>query len=212
MARRSVVPPAVTRRGSVVELLHGVEVADPYRWLEDANSPETQEWLAEQHEHAARYFASIAPEPIRRRLAELMRTDEIGIPHERRGYYYFSRRLAYEQRYSICRRFGLDGPDEVLIDPSAISADPTIGIELRDVTPDGALVCFLVRHGGEDEAEIRVVQVDSQRTIDSLPGLNRHFPSGSMTTPATTTLCGMTTGAAFDFIDSGRPVPRIATF
>jgi prolyl oligopeptidase len=74
--------PPVTRRDNLVERIHGVEVADPYRWLEDANSPGIREWLAVQQKHAAIYFASTERELIHRRLAELMRIDAFGIPHE----------------------------------------------------------------------------------------------------------------------------------
>jgi prolyl oligopeptidase len=161
--------PPFGRREDLREVLHRVEVADPYRWLEDANSEETREWLAQEQKHAAIYFASTDRQLIHRRLAELMRIDEFGIPLERGGYYYFSRRAAGEQRHCICRRFGLDGPDEVLVSPSEIGADPTIGVELSDVTPNGARLAYLLRRGGQDETEIRVLDVASRRTIDVLP-------------------------------------------
>jgi prolyl oligopeptidase len=169
--------PPVTRRDNVVELIHGVEVADPYRWLEDASSAETREWLAEQQKHAANYFLSTQRGLIRRRLAELMQTDELGIPHQRRGYYYFSRRLGGEQRHCICRRARIDGADEILIEPAEVSADPTVGIELGDVSADGNLIAFLVRRGGEDEVEIRVLEVSSRRMVDVLPRAKHALPS-----------------------------------
>jgi len=161
--------PPETRRDDLSEILHAVEVPDPYRWLEDANSAETRAWLAAQQEYATQYFASTNRERIRARLSQLMRIEEIGIPLERNGYYFFSRRRADQQRASICRRKGTNGSDEVLIDPEELSADPTIGVEIWDVTPDAKLLAFGVRHGGEDEAEIRVLEVESRRTVDILP-------------------------------------------
>ena len=70
--------PPVTRRDSVVERIHGIEVADPYRWLEDANSIQTREWLVKQQEHAARYFTYTERVPISPRLAPLMRRQAPG--------------------------------------------------------------------------------------------------------------------------------------
>lgn len=161
--------PPTTRRDEVCEVLHGVEVADPYRWLEDAASAETHAWIAAQQEYAERYFASTERERVRARIAQMMRIGEIGIPLQRRGYYFFTKRNADQQRHIICRRFGLNGNDEVLVDPAQISTDPTIGVELWDVSSDGTLLAYGVRHGGEDEAEIRVMEVESRYMIDSLP-------------------------------------------
>jgi prolyl oligopeptidase len=169
--------PPFSRRDDLREVLHRVEVADPYRWLEDANSIETRDWLAKQQEHAATYFASTQRDLIYRRLAGLMRTDEIGIPRERAGYYYFSRRLGGEQRHCICRRARVDGTDEILINPGEIGADHTIGIELGDVSANGNLIAFLVRRGGEDEVEIRVMEVSSRRMVDVLPRAKHALPS-----------------------------------
>ncbi|MGO9450752.1 MAG: prolyl oligopeptidase family serine peptidase [Candidatus Binataceae bacterium] len=169
-------PPPFSRRDNVRESMHGAEVSDPYRWLEDTNSHETRQWLATQREHAARYFASTERANVRGRLAQMMRTDEVGIPLERNGYYFFSRRPAGQQRHLIFRRSGLGGEDEVLVDPKEVSGDPPAGVEISDVTPDGALLVYLVRRGGEDEAEIRVLEIASRRTVDILPRAKQALP------------------------------------
>jgi prolyl oligopeptidase len=124
-----IAPPS--RREDVREIIHGVEVADPYRWLEDGASAETRAWIAAQQNYTAPFLNTPHRERLRTRLSELMRHGTIGTPTERNGYYFFARRRAEEQRYSICRRFGLGGDDEVLIDPNAMSADPMLGVELR---------------------------------------------------------------------------------
>ena len=78
-------PPPTTRREDVREILHGVEVPDPYRWLEDGAAPETRAWLSAQQEYARPFLDTPIRGRIRKRLAELMKVDAIGFPFERRG-------------------------------------------------------------------------------------------------------------------------------
>ncbi len=85
-----------TRRDDVHETIHGVEVADPYRWLEDGASAETRAWIAAQQKYAAPFLNTPARERFRVRLVELMRRGAIGTPTERNGYYFFARRRADE--------------------------------------------------------------------------------------------------------------------
>jgi prolyl oligopeptidase len=122
-------PPPSTRREDFCETLHGVEVPDPYRWLEKGDAPETRAWLSAQEEYARPFLDIPIRKQIRVRLAELMKIDAMGFPAERRGYYFYSRRLAHEQRTAICRRQGLHGEEEVLVDANALSADRMTGVQ-----------------------------------------------------------------------------------
>ena len=80
--------PPFSRREELREVMDGVEVADPYRWLEDGTAPETRAWLSAQHEYARPFLDIADREQIRARLAELMKTDALGVPVERNGYYF----------------------------------------------------------------------------------------------------------------------------
>src|SRR5579864_9531054 len=159
-----------TRREDVRDLIHGVEVSDPYRWLEDGTSAETRAWIAAQQKYTAPFLKTRERARIHGRLTELMKIEAVGIPIERRDQYFFLRRGGDQQQNVICRRRGLDGPDEVLIDPNEMSPDHNVSVDILDVTPDGALLAYAVRHGGEDEHEIRVLDVASRREFaDVLP-------------------------------------------
>src|SRR6267378_4312462 len=111
------------KREDISDLIHGVEVSDPYRWLEDGNSAETRAWIAAQQTYAAPFLKTPERERIHRRLAELMKTEAVGIPIERRDQYFFLRRNIDQQQSVICRRRALNGPNEVLIDPNPMSPD-----------------------------------------------------------------------------------------
>ncbi len=167
--------PPITGRDNVIDVIHGVEVPDPYRWLEDGNSPETRAWIGAQQEYAASFLRTPAREKVRDRLAELTKIDAVGIPFERRGYYFYARRSADEQRAVICRRQGLDGPDEVLIDANSMSPDRMLGVHIVTVSRDGSLMLYGVRRGGEDEQEIRAMEVESRRHLDDALPRARYY-------------------------------------
>jgi prolyl oligopeptidase len=170
-----ITPPPITRREDIIDIIHGVQVSDPYRWLEDGNSSETRAWIAAQQEYAAPFLKTPAREKIRDRLAELTKIHTMGIPFERHGYYFYARRDADEQRAVICRRRGLDGPDEVLIDANSMSPDHMLGVHVVSVSRDGSLMLYGVRRGGEDEHEIRTMEVESLRHLDDALPRARYY-------------------------------------
>jgi prolyl oligopeptidase len=161
-------PAPITRREDFREILHGVEVPDPYRWLEDGAAPETRAWLSAQHEYARPYLDTPGREAIRKRLVELARIDTVSVPIERGESHFFSRRRADDQQAVICLRRGSDGVDEVLIDPRSINPDLTISVDILAVSNDGSILAYSVRRGGEDQIEVRVMDVESRRHLPDL--------------------------------------------
>ena len=153
------------------ETLHGVKLVDPYRWLEDQNSPETRTWIDAQNNHTNSLLKQLpGREAMKQRLSELLRTDTLGVPTERNGYYFFSKRKANQDLAVIYLRKGLKGQDEVLLDPHSLSADHTTSIDLLDVSQDGTLVAYGIRRGGADEIEIHLMRVATRQQLpDELP-------------------------------------------
>jgi prolyl oligopeptidase len=157
--------PPPTKAIPVTETLHGVSITDPYRWLEDQNSPETRAWLGAQNAYTRAYLDKIpGRDKLKQRLAELSRVDAVGLPVVRNGRYFFSRRGANENQASICMRSGFDGKDEVLVDPKTFG-DESYSVALADVADDGSLMAYAVRHGGEDEVEIRFLDVNKREPL-----------------------------------------------
>ena len=149
---------------SVTETLHGVEITDPYRWLEDQDSPETRDWIARQNAYTDSVLGS-RPEAslFAPRLTELMNNDQIGTPAFRGGRYFFVRRGVGEDLYSIYMR--ADGRDELLIDPAPMSADHTTSVGIDDVSADGKVLAYYVRKGGADEVEVHFFDTDTRKEI-----------------------------------------------
>jgi prolyl oligopeptidase len=163
--------PPPTRVDNVAETLHGVTIADPYRWLEDQNSPETRAWINAQNEYTASILGSLPfRNQIRDRLTQLLKVDTINTPIARGGRYFISKRRADQNQSVVYVRNGLNGKDEVLLDPNTMSPDNSISIQIQDVSTDGKLLAYGVRQGGEDEVSVAIMDVDSRKNIaDRLP-------------------------------------------
>ncbi|MBP6875660.1 MAG: S9 family peptidase [Candidatus Eisenbacteria bacterium] len=155
----------------VADTLHGVVIEDPYRWLEDQESPETRDWIDAQNAYT---MSQLDRFPYRERVADrigkILKVDRFTTPFERGGRYFFERRKADEEQFLIYVREGLAGKDRVLVDPRSLSADFTKSAGLMDVSLDGSLLAYSVRSGGEDEVEIRFLDVASGKdTGETMP-------------------------------------------
>ena len=148
-------PPPETKVEVVTDTLHGVEIADPYRWLEDQESPETRAWIDEQNAYTDKIMAQLpGQEELRATITKLMNIDEMSIPQERGGRVFYSRRDAGQDLWISYWREGFDGEEQVLIDPHPLSEDHTTSAGLRGLTPDGTLATIAIRKGGVDEVDV----------------------------------------------------------
>jgi prolyl oligopeptidase len=168
---KRVPPPPETRRDSIVEKIHGISVTDPYRWLEDQNSPETRAWIDEQNKYTQSFLDQVAArEDIRVRYTELLRVDDISLPGQASDKFFFQKRNADQDLRVICMRKGLDGEDQVLVDPHDMSSDHTTSAHIVSYSDKGELLAYGIRKGGEDEVAIKIMDTDSKTELpDSMP-------------------------------------------
>lgn len=163
-------PPA-TRKDNIVEQIHGVSVADPYRWLEDQDSTETRAWIDAQ-DHCTAAALNVVPgrAQIEKRLTELMKVDTYNLPQENAGAYFFSKRRADQDLFVTYMRQGPNGADKVLIDPHPMSADHSTSASLWDVSRDGMLAAYGIRTGGQDEVAVHFLDTKTGKDLaDQLP-------------------------------------------
>ncbi len=163
--------PPRTRTDDVKEAFGSVEIADPYRWLEDQNAAETRAWIDEQNKYSEALLRAFpGREAIQKRVTELLKIDAIGVPQEHGGRYFFTKRSADQDLPVLYVRKGACGRDEVLLDPHPLSADHRTSITLLDVTDDGNLIAYGVRQGGEDEVTVKFLDVTTRKEpADVLP-------------------------------------------
>jgi len=169
----TVPPPPDTRTDDIREVIHGVEIMDPYRWLEDQQSPETRAWIDAQNSYIESVLSQVGGrEVIREGLIPFIRYDWYGTPDAGGDYYFFRRELAGENLKSVCLRKGLSGEDEVLIDPLALSDDRSVTAAIMNVSDDGRVFAYGLQKGGEDEVVVRFYDVVKRRDLDDM------FPRG----------------------------------
>jgi prolyl oligopeptidase len=163
--------PPVARIDSAKDTYGSTVVADPYRWLEDQNIPETRAWIeAEQKctETALSKFPGRAQ--LSKRLGELLHTDSFEAPVERGGRYFYRKHPADQDLSLLYIRRGLNAPEEILIDPLPWSADHSASVTFENVSRDGKFVFYGRRDGGQDEITLRVLEVDTKKTLpDAFP-------------------------------------------
>lgn len=161
-------PPPPTRKDATVDRIHGVEVPDPYRWLEDQDSPETRAWLKAQIAYTESYLSKVSRRPaIVKRLTELMRVSTMDVTHA--GKHFFLTERTPDQDQAVLR-VRSDGETEarVLVDPNPWGGSKSIS--LLDTGGDGERIAYGIRKGGEDEVEIHFLEVASGKEFgDVLP-------------------------------------------
>ncbi|KYF50079.1 peptidase S9, partial [Sorangium cellulosum] len=168
---RPAYPP--TRAVPVKYTLHGVEITDPYRWLEDGDSPEVKEWMKSQ-DAFTRAELSRLPErdAIAARLKQLFYIDAVSAPRHRKGRYFFSRRHATKEKSIVYWKEGKRGEERALLDPNTWSDDGSVSLGGWDVSWDGKNVAYKVQKNNSDEATIHVMDVASGKRseVDVIEG------------------------------------------
>ena len=168
--------PPVARRDDVKEVIHGVTVEDPYRWLEDQNSQETREWIAAENKYTQSQIGDLPTRPyIEKRLSELLKVDNYKETFERTGRIFYAERKADQDQFVLLMRRSATATPEVLVDPHPLSADHSTSVSFADVSEDGTLVAYDIRKGGADETEVRFLNVNTKKELpDRLPAA-RYF-------------------------------------
>jgi len=158
--------PPFTSIEPVTEVLHGVSVTDPYRWLEDQDSPRTRRWIEEQTRYAREYLDHLpGRQKIRERIREFLAVETYDSLQKAGNRYFFRKRLADQEQPCICMRVGADGEDQLLVDPAEHGAGKYTAVKPLRVSPDERLLLFEVKEGGERTGTFKLLEIESKRTL-----------------------------------------------
>ncbi len=167
-------PPA--RRDDLVEVLHGERVHDPYRWLENPDSPETQAWTTAQTALLeARRGDWTAREAFHERVATLLRTGSVGTPIWRGERCFSTRRDPDDEHANLLVREP-DGSERVLVDPMALDPAGTTTLDAWSPSRDGSLLAYQTSHGGTEESVLTVLDTVSGDVVDGPIDRCRYSP------------------------------------
>jgi prolyl oligopeptidase len=150
-----------------VEFIHGTPVADPYRWLEDQNSPETRAWIDSQTAYMQAYFSSVTwLESIRQRVRHLMRPASTTDIWSVGGHYYFLNAQEGREQPVIVSRNGLSGEQYVVLDPALGPAKDSIAVEIIAISETDRLLAYSIRQSGTDRCAIAVLDLEVNRVLE----------------------------------------------
>ncbi len=167
----NVPPPPATRMDNVTDNYFGTKVTDPFRWLEDQNSPETRAWIDRENQYTNSILSKLpGRDVLRTRLSALYKVDSIGMPTEHGGRYFFSKRAATEDQAKLYIREGVTGKDDLLVDPLPLSADHTASVRYDAISNDGSMIAYAVQLGGADESTPHFMDVATRHELtDKFP-------------------------------------------
>lgn len=162
-------PPVVypdSKKVDHVDVHHGVEVPDPYRWLEDPDAPASRAWINAQNEVTFGLLNQIGSrEQIKARLTELWNYERFGVPFKEGGRYFYSRNDGLQPQSVLYVADSLTDQPRVLLDPNTFSADGTIALSGYAVSEDGRYIAYGVADGGSDWQTWRVRDIGTGKDL-----------------------------------------------
>lgn len=155
---RPVAGPPTAEQKPVVDNLYGHKITDPYRWLENASSPETRKWVDEENTYTRSVLEPLPErEQIRQRLTQLLSIGTMGTPQLGGKYYFYTKREGTENQPVLYLREGVHGKDRVLVDVNALAADGTIALDWWEPSEDGKYVAYGTSPSGSERSTLRVI-------------------------------------------------------
>jgi len=169
--------PPHSRVQEVTEILHGVTITDPYRWLEDQSSLETRCWLDAQSQYAGSYLDGIpGRERIRARVRELLDIETYDSIQQVGSRYLFRKRVCGREQACLFLREGSEGEDQLLIDPAERGTGPYTALKPLCASADGRLLLYELKVGGERTATFELLDIATRTPLPEI--LPRGFLRG----------------------------------
>jgi prolyl oligopeptidase len=157
----------VTRTVDQQDNYHGTTIADPYRWLEDANSEETHTWVEAQNKLTQSYLSQIPRrEAIKSRLTKLWNFERFSVPFKEGGRYFYSRNDGLQNQSVLYTMKTLADSPRLLLDPNTLAADGTVALAGLAVSPNGKYLAYSTAASGSDWNEIKVRDIDTGKDTE----------------------------------------------
>ncbi len=160
----------VSAKVDTVDTYFGVEVPDPYRWMENDTAEQTADWVKAQNEVTFGFLDKIPYRAeIKKRLEALNNYEKLGAPFKKGEHIYFYKNDGLQNHYVLYRKKGEQGETEVFLDPNSFSKDGTTRLAGVSFSKDGSRVAYQISKGGADWTEAIVMNaIDKTPLEDTL--------------------------------------------
>ncbi len=158
-----------TRTTDITDTYHGTQVADPYRWLEDPNAPETEAWVQAQNKVTFSYLRQLPDrDKINARLTELWDYERYGIPFKQGDQYFYYKNNGLQNQSVLYTLPTLDAEPKVLLDPNTLSEDGTVALSGISISENGQHLAYGLSTAGSDWMEWHVRNIETGEDTDDL--------------------------------------------
>lgn len=158
-----------TQKTDTVDTYFGTDVPDPYRWLEDDRSAETEDWVKRQNQVTYGYLDTIPfRAQLKERLEKLWNYEKIGSPFKEGNYTYFYKNDGLQNQYVIYRYKTGDDPKTatIFLNPNTFAEDGTISLGGTSFSEDGSTLAYSISEGGSDWRKILIMDTESKKIVE----------------------------------------------
>jgi len=154
------------RKGDTSDNYFGTKIADPYRWMEDLNSPELKQWIDAENAVTFKYLDSLpVRDALKSRLTELYNYPRVTPPRYVGRHYFYNRNTGLQKQSVVFTRETLNGPETVVLDPNQLSPDGTTALSSFDPAPDGQHFAYGQAEGGSDWSTFYVRELGTSKQL-----------------------------------------------
>ncbi len=155
-----------TKKVDTVTDYFGTEVKDPYRWLEDDRSEETEEWVEAQNKVTFNYLEQIPyRDQLQKRLTELWNYEKLSAPFKEGDYIYYFKNDGLQNQSVLYRKKGEDAEPTVFLNPNNFSEDGTTSLAGMSFSEDGKTLAYAISEGGSDWRKVIIMDTENKQQI-----------------------------------------------
>ena len=155
------------KKDSVIDFYYGKAVPDPYRWLENDTSAETEAWVEAQNKVTFNYLEQIPyRQQLKERLTALWNYEKVGTPFKKGDYYFIYKNDGIQNQSVLYIQEGIDGEQSVLLDPNTLSEDGTASINGMGFSKDAKYMAYGISRAGSDWVEIKIMELANKKVLD----------------------------------------------
>ncbi|MGK7958590.1 MAG: prolyl oligopeptidase family protein [Crocosphaera sp.] len=155
-----------TPKQDVTDIYHGVEIKDPYRWLENPDSEESKAWITAQNELTFDYLSTItARKKIKERLTQLWDYEKYGIPFKKADRYFYFKNNGLQNQSVLYTLKSLEDEPTILLDPNTLSEDGTVALSGLSISENGQYLAYGLSTSGSDWVEWKVREINTGKDI-----------------------------------------------